>query len=687
MNRLLLIFFLLSSFALRAQHDFYKPYSERIAKGDTAGIRLQIAKLEKAHARDTASLALLRLLHAELFFEAGKSKEGITKAGDAIELAKKSRNDSVLGVCHAELGMFYYAQQENLPAALEHLNKGLSLLPPDLRDRRQREYRWALVLIHSYLANDRESFPHLDWLKRAAELAKDSLDIAAVLNNYGIINTKTGRYDSAEYYHSRALTLRMQTGNKKAIGQSYNNLGALHFEQEQYEKALDYYWQGYALRKAGNASEGAVIESMINIARAQRALGKKAEAIDMLEQSLERATNHMELRRRITEQLKELYFEKGDYKGAFRMQTEFYAIVDSLYGLQKRENVLRLIYEQHAREDSISRAQAELMAAAEREKDAAVAAEREKKILLSVIALGIGLLLLGAISFVLYRGNLRRKKDNAIISAQRDALETKQKEIGDSISYARRIQDALLPSQILLQQLFPAHFIFFRPRDVVSGDFYWAAQQDGKTFLAVADCTGHGVPGALMSMIGINFLNRIVKEKGLGDPGRILLELHEGIIATFSAQQSGSGMKDGASSEMTIKDGMDIALIVIDVKARTVSYAGAARPLLLADAQGLREIKPDRWSVGGVKTAEGPFTTTTMSIQSATQLYLFSDGFADQFGGGQGKKFKYAQLRSLLEKLQGKDPRAQLREIENAFSSWKGELEQVDDVLLIGVQV
>ncbi len=270
------------------------------------------------------------------------------------------------------------------------------------------------------------------------------------------------------------------------------------------------------------------------------------------------------------------------------------------------------------------------------------------------------------------------KERTAEISAQKEIIETKNKDITDSIIYTRRIQDAVLAAPGSLTTHFPESFIYYHPKDIVSGDFYWFTKRNDKIIVASADCTGHGVPGAFMAMLGSTLLNEIVVDKGVTQPSEILDSLRNGIITS---------LKQGNTSSDT-KDGMDIALISYDKATSVIEYAGAKNPLYIIRNNELIEIKADRFPVGVYSKEElQPFANHTEKIQKNDCIYIFTDGFADQFGGADGKKFKYSQLRDLLFKIHMLEMKDQKTALINTFESWKGKLEQVDDVLIIGIRL
>ena len=289
----------------------------------------------------------------------------------------------------------------------------------------------------------------------------------------------------------------------------------------------------------------------------------------------------------------------------------------------------------------------------------------------------VGLIGVIVLAVVLYRGYVQKKKSNLEITQQKEIIEQKNNEIVDSINYAKRIQTSMLPSLEEIKRHLPESFVYFRPRDIVSGDFYWFAEKGDKIFIAAADCTGHGVPGSLVSMIGFNILNQIVNEEGIADPGQILDELHERVTLTLN--------KDLDPKVAAIRDGMDIALLSINRATKEIQFAGAVRPLVFVDEEGIKSIRSGVYSIGGIKAFDSdPFPTQKVQPKGKATFYLFSDGYADQFGGPQGKKYKMKKLQELLSNVAKLPIDKQHEMVEHEFNSWIGNHEQVDDVCVIG---
>ncbi|HKL08392.1 MAG TPA: SpoIIE family protein phosphatase [Bacteroidales bacterium] len=268
-------------------------------------------------------------------------------------------------------------------------------------------------------------------------------------------------------------------------------------------------------------------------------------------------------------------------------------------------------------------------------------------------------------------------KQKEEIEKQRDEISDKNRSITDSIEYAKRIQSAVLPSEEFANDILPEHFIFFRPRDIVSGDFYWMTKKNNLLLLIAADCTGHGVPGAFMSMLGVSFLNEIVNRHEIITANAILNQLRADVKKTL-----GQEGKEGEA-----KDGMDIALCIVDLEKMKLQYAGAYNPFYLFRNNELIEVKADRMPIGIYIKEKDSFTNHEIDLQKDDVFYIFSDGFQDQFGGEDGSKFKTKKFKQLLLEIHQKPMEEQHKILEEMFDQWRGKWEQVDDIIVMGVRV
>lgn len=293
-----------------------------------------------------------------------------------------------------------------------------------------------------------------------------------------------------------------------------------------------------------------------------------------------------------------------------------------------------------------------------------------QKTTISAIIGGAILLTIMLLFFV--KSNITKNKTNSLLAKQKVIIEDKQKEIVDSINYAKRIQFTLLASDNLLNNQLEDHFVYFEPKDIVSGDFYWGITKGDKSYLAVCDCTGHGVPGAFMSLLNINFLNEAITEKNIDEPGEIFNFVRNRLIENLSA--------DGS------QDGMDGILICVDKSTDKITYAAANNSPLLIHKNEIIATASDRMPVGkGVK--EESFQTFNLPVKKGDFIYLYTDGFMDQFGGPNGKKFRHNPLKDVLLSMHKEPFLDQRLKLKNIHLEWKGELDQVDDICVIGISV
>lgn len=262
------------------------------------------------------------------------------------------------------------------------------------------------------------------------------------------------------------------------------------------------------------------------------------------------------------------------------------------------------------------------------------------------------------------------------LEKKNELIAEKNKEMTDSLNYAKRIQAAILPKSELITKAFPQSFILYMPKDIVSGDFYSFARKDGKIIIAACDCTGHGVAGAIMSMIGSSLMNQIINEKGITNPGEILNQLNLGIIDALKQTENSS------------HDGMDVSLCTFDLQNLELTFAGANRPLWLVRNNNLESFKSDKFPIGGLQIDHaGSFTNQQIKLEKGDAIYIFSDGYADQFGGMLCKKLMTKKFKEILLSIQDKPMNEQGDYLHQFIKDWMGDVEQVDDVMVIGIRI
>lgn len=471
--------------------------------------------------------------------------------------------------------------------------------------------------------------------------------------------------DTALLYAYKAKHLCELLGESRSLGYSLLNIALFNKDLKNYQIAKSY------------LDSALYFADMLKDKRLELAsLGNKA-AIDLILNQPDSAYRYMSKimvfenenefknhRFELAEIIARYYYDKADFKKAFAYIDLHQKYKDSLYNSEvtSQINEMKAKYETEKKDKENQLLQAE---------NKTQKTTRNYLIIILTVAI---ITIVGAIfaNTKIRSVNTMLEVQKKEIKHQKEIVENKQKEMLDSINYARRIQFALLASDSLLKINLPEHFVLFKPKDIVSGDFYWATKKNNFFYLAVCDSTGHGVPGAFMSLLNINFLNEAINEKEITAPHEILNHVRNRLIENM----------DGG------RDGMDAILVKIPVKEQnnfTIEYAAANNvPVLIRNKQALSLLK-DKMPVGRGENINS-FNTHTMEIQKGDTLYLYTDGFADQFGGPKGKKFMYKQLDTILLQNSSSPLAEQKNNLITHFENWKGSLEQVDDVCVVGMQ-
>ena len=523
----------------------------------------------------------------------------------------------------------------------------------------------------------------LDYYKRSITLYEEisyQNGLASAFGNIGDIHEKQGKTKEALDYHHRSLRIGEEIGNKKGIASSLTRIGRIYYNQGKVKEAFDYYNNGLNIQIQIGDKKGIAI-SLNNIGIIHNDKGELTEALEYGQKSLtiSEEIGFPDNISQASSLLSEVYQKQGKGMKALEMYKLYIKMHDSIYNqeIQKAAAQQQARYE-YNKQKTIDDAAYDIILAVEQE-------EKEKQqILAGAISIGLGLVVIFLL-FVFNRLRITRKQKGVIeqqkeeveqqkevVELAHDELEEKNQEIMDSIAYAKRIQSAILPPAKLVKEYLQESFILYKPKDIVAGDFYWMQQQDGKVLFAAADCTGHGVPGAMVSVVCNNGLNRSVREHGLTIPGEILDKTREIVVNEFE------------KSEEDVKDGMDIALC--SIKGMKLQYTGAYNPLWIIRNGEVLETKANKQPIGQFEKPE-PYTTHSFDLEKGDAIYIFSDGYIDQFGGEKEKKFKAKAFRELLLSIQDKAMEEQRKSIDEVFETWKGDLEQIDDVCVIGVRV
>jgi serine phosphatase RsbU (regulator of sigma subunit)/tetratricopeptide (TPR) repeat protein len=505
------------------------------------------------------------------------------------------------------------------------------------------------------------------------------------MGNLALLYRKKNRYDLALAYLNKSLKLQEEIDDKNGIAYSYTGIGNIYEERHNDREAIKYHLKSYDLLKNLDDKAG-LTNTSINLASVYLRTGDVNKAYTYGKEAFKLAQEigYVYELADAADLMSKVSKKRGNYKEALEMHELYMKMKDSALNESTRKASLQkqfqYSYERKVAADSVRNMEAEKV------KDAQIAAQesrlKQQQILKYALSSGIALMII----FSLYVFNRYRntRQKNRIIERQKAIVDEKQKEIIDSITYAKRIQLALLKEEEHVSRHLPEHFVFYKPKDIVSGDFYWSLEKNIKGekywYLTVADCTGHGVPGAFLTMLGTSFLNEINAVAELLSPAEIMEQLRDRIIKDLN--------QTGRIGEN--KDGMDISILRLNLSSFELEWAGAYNPLWIIkkerDEYVLTEIKADKQPIGYADVLL-PFTNHTLQLVKGDQLLMFTDGYADQFGGEKKKKFKRSGLKELVLENAPRPLEVQKSELERVFDEWKSGLEQIDDVCIIGVKI
>lgn len=588
-------------------------------------------------------------------------QEGLQLAEDRDDTADIAKFSHLLGAA--------YRSQGNAEKALENWFRSLKL-KQELGD--QGGEAATLNNIGVVYREQGESEKALKFYRRSAAIqkgVKDELGVGTSYNNIGNIFLEKEALDSAMWYLKSALEIQRRIGDRIGISFSLVNMGDIYKIKGESDTARAYY------NRSLEASVGA--DDQLGVAHARQKLGElylaqneiqKAEADLLIALDMANELAAVDLIRDASLSLYKVYSRKGEWKKALEMHELNRVMSDSILNEKSQKATIRMQMAHEHQKELLEIEQQRLL------NEAINAKDREKRnIIVWFVGAGLCIVLLFAI-FLLNRvkviGSHKR-----IIEKQKDQVDLKNQEITDSITYAKRIQDAILPADQKIGKELAHSFVLYMPKDIVAGDFYWMETINEGCIFAVADCTGHGVPGAMVSVVCHNALNRAVREFELRDPGSILDKTRE-----LVAEQFGENNDIGE-----VLDGMDIALCKLE--GRALSYAGANNPLWLLREDEMIEVKATKQPIGRVVGVPKKYQTHELELNTGDLVYLFSDGIVDQFGGPKGKKFKAKALKELFLSIRDLNMTEQSAAIRRAFETWKGELEQLDDICVMGVHV
>lgn len=638
------------------------------------------SSLKKAN--DSSQIDILTKLTWEL--RNSEPSKSIEIGLNAIEKAEKYKDYKNLVNLHGYVGVAYRILG-NYSKSTDYYYKGLEL---SKKFKLPEQEGFAYINIANLLIYQEYYTNAIENLNNAFEIAtriNNKLMLSYVRLNRGRANLLLKQYDSALVDLNAALKIRKEINHKQGISVCYKYIGDLYKEREDYFLAIENYNNSQQLVNVETDKDlyanilARKSELFLKTGDTDNALKYAQSALDIAKGIGAKLTirDALKVITQVAKGQEHFRLATGNLESIIRYN-------DTLFNQQLSEKLffLQYQYEKQKKESEIEIKELKL--------------KRVRSLSFALITIII--LLVGSIVYVLF--SLKQRKiinnqlvlQNAEINDHRKNIEFKNRnleeaygiiesyigKITDNIRYAERIQEALLPSLELSKPYFSDVFCFYKPKDFVSGDFYWFLQKDNKVFFAVADCTGHGVPGAFMSIIGLDMLNQAVSQQNITDPDRILSFINAELPLKLNF----------GIEEMVLKDSMDIAVCCFDKESMTLSYSGALIPLFICRNGLIIEEKPSPILIGlSEKIHESKFALKKIKLQENDWVFIFTDGFIDQFGGGLNKKFLKKQFLKLLVDNSQSTGANCAEQLNDAFLTWKGAGEQIDDVLVLGVKV
>jgi tetratricopeptide (TPR) repeat protein len=627
------------------------------------------ALAEKAGEKGLVSKA--RTNRGILYLGKGEHQKALDEFNKALVIDLELNNKTDIGKCYTNIGIVYN-YMGNFPKSLEYYLNALKIHESLGEKKSIVNCNVNIGTVYTSMKKPEKAIEYFNKALSIANELGDKRGIAKSNSNMGVAYARLKSYDKALGCFNKAVDLYTQLGNKSGVSKSYSSIGALYEDQNNYGVALEYYKKSLAIAEELGDKEiitsellciGSINYALKNYKVAQEyllksvALGEQIQSNDNLASAYELLSKNL--------------YATGNYKQAYDYHEKYSDLVDSLFNVENSQKIsdIRTNFEVEKKENELKLEQ--------EKKDTITREETRRQVIIrnSIIICAVLFLVL---AFLIFRNLQQSRKANEIIKLQKkevehqkELVEENRKEILDSIHYAKRIQNTLLANKELINANLPNNFIYFNPKDIVSGDFYWATKKDNRFYLAVCDSTGHGVPGAFMSLLNISFLNEAVNERNIQKPNEIFDHVRQRLIENIS--QEGQ------------KDGMDGILICLELETKRLTYSAAHNSPVIVKNNTVVHLTADKMPVGKGELNK-PFILYEINETDAT-LYLYTDGYADQFGGPKGKKFKYKQLDELLLSIADLDENNQKLALTEVFDKWKGNLEQVDDVCVLGIRL
>jgi serine phosphatase RsbU (regulator of sigma subunit) len=641
-----------------------------------------LERLLPAMALDTLRVEVLNDLAAQVVdMDPAKS---IRYAEEALKIAEAEKNKRLSAVslhnignghynlAEYKLALFYYLKALHIQEAIGNRKGMLS----------------ASGSIGNVFLDMRQPDEALKYFQQALQISrelKNKRGMASVLISLGTVYSDKKDYKKGLEYCLQSLEIFKEIGYKEAEATCYNNIADSYHKMKDYQKAMYYVSKAYdTYKEIGNVYGMAL--ALNNLGDFYTSTGYPDKALAYYQRGLEQA-KLIGAGDRIIAAYKGIsvsYKKMGKYKEALEVNEKYQKLNDSVFNTENSQQIAEM---QTRFETEKKAKEIDLLTKDKKIKEDELS--RQRLISWSMATGGVLVLLLALLAV---RANIQKRKANRELEEKNQKIETayniiedQHKDIKDSIRYAERLQSAIIPTTAFNRTFGKNAFVLYKPKDIVSGDFYWieTLHENGneEVLFAAVDCTGHGVPGAFMSIVGHNLLKQAVKDRKT-KPSEILDEINQGLSETLRQKEE----------ESSVKDGMDIALCSLakNTSGHTLQFSGANNPLWIIrkDSDKLEEIKGDKFPIGIFLGEEmHKFKNHTIGLSKGDTLYVFTDGYADQFGGDKGKKFKYKPLQELLLSIRDKDMEEQKVVLETTLIKWQGNLEQVDDILIIGIRI
>ena len=594
-----------------------------------------------------------QVLKAWILYNKGDVVEGLDMAELALNAAIENedqwkaspRYNKILGNIYSDLGTYYKRVGES-DKAVEFSEKSLSIRKK-LGDKNDlAEAIMNLGRIFHDLQNFEEALKKYNESLALVEETKNTSASSFIYSNRGQLYYDTKRWDLAEMDFRKSLELRIKLGDNKGKANILRKLGEMFLEKGDYALAKENFQASEKEYRAIQYKVG-LSQTLLGEGKLSLLQSDTTMAFQFAEEAylLSKNSKSIKVLLRAAEFIQPLYKHYGKLAEALTAAEE----------IQKAQSQIK---QEEAKEMLLKQAYMEKQASS-------------KRYIYYLIA---GAVVLLVILFLVIRAYRLKKRTSALIEKEKMHIEERNKNMVDSIQYAQQLQQAILPPRENIKKAFADSFLIYWPKDIVAGDFYWLYEDEQYKIWSVADCTGHGVPGAMVSVVCSNAINRVVKEQGLREPGEILNQVRKLVIETFK------------ESNREVKDGMDMGLCVYHKVADKYTFAGANRPVWIAKPNAeLKEVKGDKQHIG-FQSDMLSFETKQLGVEKGDVIYLMTDGFVDQFGGPNGKKYMSSRLKSKLVSISNQPCDLQQLNLEWEFNQWKGESEQIDDVCILAIK-